>query len=292
MAAGWGVVEGSKIEYEFPITSGRIMGAGKPKGPRLIADYVLVYKNRKLAVVEAKAWNEELTLGVAQAKDYASKLQLRFAYASNGQGVYPIDMETAAEGPGGVLAFPSPEELWARTFPSTHSGPDAIRDAWRERFAAIPFPDKSRQWSIRFYQEIAVNRVLDAIARGKDRALLTLATGTGKTSIAFQIAWKLFAARWNLIDWKKDGEPQRRPRILFLADRNGLANQAFSDFTSFAAFQEEDRMRSRRRGRCIRMGRSSSRSSRPLCAGRRNGAQTGRCTPALTLASTSRIFSI
>src|ERR1700712_5210204 len=91
-AAGWGVVEGSKIEYEYihdhghgyPITPGRIMGAGKPKGPKLIADYVLVYKGRKLAVVEAKAWDEELTKGVAQAKNYAGKLDVRFAYASNG----------------------------------------------------------------------------------------------------------------------------------------------------------------------------------------------------------------
>src|SRR5436305_12820584 len=83
-AAGWGVVEGSKIEYEFQVTNGRIMGAGKPKGPKLIADYVLVYKNRKLAVVEAKAWDEELTLGVAQAKNYAGKLEVRFADAKHG----------------------------------------------------------------------------------------------------------------------------------------------------------------------------------------------------------------
>jgi type I restriction enzyme R subunit len=86
-AAGWDVVEGSKIEYEFEVTKGRIMGAGKPKGPKLIADYVLVYKNRKLAVVETKAWDDELTVGVAQAKNYAGKLQVRFTYSSNGQGV-------------------------------------------------------------------------------------------------------------------------------------------------------------------------------------------------------------
>ena len=177
---------------------------------------------------------------MAQAKNYAGKLQVRFAFASNGQGVYPIDMETAAEGPGGGLVFPSPAELWAQTFPPTDTG---LAEAWRERFAAVPFPDKSKTWSLRFYQEIAVNRVLEAIAAGKDRALLTLATGTGKTSIAFQIAWKLFAARWNLIDWKSKGEPARRPRILFLADRNTLANQAFSDFTSFAAFNEDDLVR-------------------------------------------------
>src|SRR4051812_1957901 len=136
-AAGWGVVEGSKIEYEFEVTKGRIMGAGKPKGPKLISDYVLVYRGRKLAVMEAKTWDEELTEGVAQAKNYADKLQVRFAYSSNGQGVYPIDMVTADEGPGGTLAFPSPQELWAKTFPPTGAG---LAEAWRERFAAIPFP--------------------------------------------------------------------------------------------------------------------------------------------------------
>jgi type I restriction enzyme R subunit len=92
---------------------------------------------------------------------------------------------------------------------------------------------------IRFYQEIAVNRVLQTIADGRDRVLLTLATGTGKTSIAFQIVWKLFNARWNLTDWKSGEAPTRRPRILFLADRNNLADQAFNDFTSFSAFPED-----------------------------------------------------
>lgn len=112
--------------------------------------------------------------GVAQAKDYASKLQLRFTYA-----------------------------------------------------------DKGGSWQIGFYQDIAVSRALEAIASGRDRILLTLATGTGKTSIALQILWKLFQARWNL-----SGQPSRRPRILFLADRNTLADQAFNDFTGFAAFED------------------------------------------------------
>jgi type I restriction enzyme R subunit len=106
-------------------------------------------------------------------------------------------------------------------------------NAWRDRFAAVPFPDKSGTWEIRYYQEIAVNRVLEQIADNTKRILLTLATGTGKTSIAFQIAWKLFQSRWNL-----GGEPSRRPRILFLADRNNLADQAFRDFTSFATFED------------------------------------------------------
>ena len=231
-AAGWGVVEGSKVLREHRITLGRLEGVGGKRGKPLCADYVLVYRNRKLAVIEAKAWDEELTLGVAQAKDYAQKMAIRFTYSSNGQGLYGIDMETGAEG---ECAYPTPGELWAKTF--------AVENAWRDRFAAIPFPDKGGSWSLRFYQEIAVNRVLERIAEGGDRALLTLATGTGKTSIAFQIAWKLFASRWNLADWKQGKEPSRRPRILFLADRNTLADQAYNDFSSFLAFKDDDLVR-------------------------------------------------
>ena len=222
VAAGWGVVEGSRIRREFPIAPGRIEGGGR-RGKSLSADYVLSYRNTALAVVEAKADSLPLTEGVGQAKEYAAKLQLRFTYASNGKGIYAIDRETGEEGE--AEAFPTPQELWTRTF--------AEENAWRDRFAAIPYPDKGGSWQIRFYQEIAVKRVLEAIASGRDRILLTLATGTGKTSIAFQILWKLFAARWNL-----SGEPTRRPRILFLADRNNLADQAFNDFTAFAAFEE------------------------------------------------------
>jgi type I restriction enzyme R subunit len=166
---------------------------------------------------------------VAQAKNYAGKLAVRYTYSTNGQGIYGIDMETGKEGE--IPEYPKPEELWKKTF--------AKANAWRDRFAAVPFPDKSGTWQIRFYQEIAVNRVLDAIGAGRDRVLLTMATGTGKTSIAFQIAWKLFTARWNLTDWKSGAEPTRRPRILFLADRNNLADQAYNDFTSFAAFADD-----------------------------------------------------
>ena len=222
VAAGWGVVEGSRIRREFPIAPGRIEGGGR-RGKPLSADYVLSYRNTALAVVEAKADGLPLTEGVGQAKEYAAKLQLRFTYASNGKGIYAIDRDTGEEGE--AEAFPSPQELWQRTF--------AEENAWRDRFASIPYPDKGGSWQIRFYQEIAVKRVLEAIVSGQNRILLTLATGTGKTSIAFQILWKLFAARWNL-----SGEPSRRPRILFLADRNNLADQAFNDFTAFAAFEE------------------------------------------------------
>ena len=216
-AAGWGVVEGSKILREHRITAGRIEGYGR-RGQADIADYVLVYRNTKLAVVEAKAWDEALTEGVGQAKDYAAKLGVRSAYATNGQGIYAIDLETAKEGE--ITAYPTPDELWAVTF--------AKANAWRDRFAAVPFEDKGGSHPSRYYQDIAVERVMQAIAGKQERILLTLATGTGKTFIAFQIAWKLFHSRWNL-----SREATRQPRILFLADRNILANQAYNAFSAF-----------------------------------------------------------
>jgi len=215
--AGWGVVAGSRIRREVPITLGRLEGAGK-RGKALSADYVLEYRNTKLAVVEAKAWDKGLTEGVAQAKDYAGKLALRFTYSTNGQGIYGIDMHTGAEAE--LAQYPSPEALWNLTF--------ATQNAWRDRFAAVPFEDRGGYFQGRYYQDIAVERVLAAITEGQERILLTLATGTGKTFIAFQLAWKLFQSRWNL-----NGEPTRQPRILFLADRNILANQAFNAFSAF-----------------------------------------------------------
>jgi type I restriction enzyme, R subunit len=215
--AGWGIVEGSRIRREYPLTLGRLEGGGK-RGRPLTADYVLIYRNTKLAVVEAKAWDEPLTLGVAQAKNYAGKLSVRFTYATNGQGIYGIDMREGTEGQ--LEAYPSPEDLWNRTF--------AEKNEWRDRLSTIPFEDKGGSFQGRYYQDIAIERVLEAISVGRDRVLLTLATGTGKTFIAFQIAWKLFHARWNL-----NRTPDRRPRILFLADRNILADQAFNAFSAF-----------------------------------------------------------
>jgi type I restriction enzyme R subunit len=216
-AAGWGVVDGSKVQREYPITPGRIEGLGR-RGKALTADYVLVYRNQKLGVVEAKAWDKPLTEGVGQAKDYSTKMAVRFAYSTNGQGIYAIDMQTGKEGE--ITNYPTPEELWSQTF--------AVANAWRDRFAEVPFEDKGGSHPSRYYQDIAVDRVLQAIADEKQRILLTIATGTGKTFIAFQITWKLFQSRWNL-----SREPERRPRILFLADRNILANQAYNAFSAF-----------------------------------------------------------
>lgn len=216
--AGWGVTDGSRILREYPITLGRLQGAGTRARPE-IADYVLVYKNIKLAVVEAKRLDAPYTEGVTQAKSYAQKMAIRYTYSTNGQAIYGIDMETGVE--GDVNEFPSPQLLWNMTFYEQNS--------WRDRFSAVPFEDKGGSMSIRFYQDIAVNRVLEAIATNHPRILLTLATGTGKTFIAFQIAWKLFQSRWTLAK-----SAERRPRILFLADRNNLADQAYNDFSSFA----------------------------------------------------------
>ena len=268
-AAGWGVVEGSRIRREYPITLGRLEGFGR-RGKSLSADYVLEYRNTKLAVVEAKAWEEALTEGVAQAKNYAGKLAIRFAFATNGQGIYQIDMAPAGgqgngtDGKNGidgtdagrqshdshashqshrleheVPRYPTPDELWNLTF--------AEANAWRDRFAAIPFEDRGGYFQGRYYQDIAIERVLEAIVAGKQRILLTLATGTGKTFIAFQLAWKLFHARWSraiengqlTVDNADNSQlsiitsPLRRPRILFLADRNILADQAYIAFSAF-----------------------------------------------------------
>jgi type I restriction enzyme R subunit len=215
--AGWGEVEGSRINREYQITRGRLQGAGK-RSKQEIADYVLVYRNTKLAVIEAKPWDAPYTEGVAQAKGYAEKLDVRFTYSSNGQKIYQIDMAEGTE--GDVAAYPTPDELWNNTF--------AEPNAWRDRFATVPFETKGGTLSGRYYQDIAIANVLEAVAAGKKRILLTMATGTGKTGIAAQIAWKLFRTRWNL-----SAEPTRQPRILFLADRNIFADQAYNEFSFF-----------------------------------------------------------
>jgi len=232
--AGWGVVEGSRIRLEFPITQGRLIGQGRRAKP-LFADYVLQYKNRNLAVIEAKSRDLHYTEGVAQAKDYAERMNIRFTYATNGLQIYGIDMELGNE--GDVSQFPSPDELWEKCFPTPVDAQKVEQAKWRERLFAVPFEDRGGSWQPRYYQENAITKALEAVAAEKDRILLTLATGSGKTAIAFQIAWKLFQSKWNL---KRDGS--RRPRILFLADRNLLADQAFN---AFSAFEDDARVRIR-----------------------------------------------
>jgi type I restriction enzyme R subunit len=215
--AGWGV---KNFHKQYPINAGEIRAGGIRTG-KLKADYVLHYKNRKLAVIEAKSDELEVGEGVAQAKLYAQKLQLGSAYSTNGKDIYEICLQTGNERL--IDKFPTPEELFYKTF--------GDKNEWLEKFNAIPFEDIFGNNEQRYYQEIAINKTMEAVASNKQRILLTLATGTGKTYIAFQIAWKLFKSRWNL---SRDGK--RTPRILFLADRNILANQAYN---AFGAFNED-----------------------------------------------------
>jgi type I restriction enzyme R subunit len=158
---------------------------------------------------------------------------LETTYSTNGREIYQISMKQVdgqwiSSNEGLVSDFLSPEQLWNKTFPKTNEHGAELVEEWREKFANVPFEDKSGTWQLRYYQEIAVKNTLEALANGKERILLTLATGTGKTAIAFQIAWKLFQTRWNL---QRNGS--RRPRILFLADRNILADQAYNSFSAF-----------------------------------------------------------
>ncbi len=234
-AAGWGVVKESRLRLEFPITQGRLIGQSRRATP-LFADYVLEYKNRRIGVVEAKKRAVYYTDGVGQAKDYAERLNIRFSYATNGEKIYGIDLEEGTE--GDVSKFPSPDELWEMTYPAPKEEYKVEIENWKEQFFAIPFEDRGGTWSPRYYQRNAIFKVLNAIAEKKDRILLTMATGTGKTATAFQICWKLFHARWNL---RRDGS--RAPRILFLADRNILADQAFNAFNAFDKIDENIKVR-------------------------------------------------
>lgn len=213
--AGWGVVEDSHVDTEYPITNGRISKTTKPKP--LKADYILSYKGVKLAVVEAKSDELDVSEGVAQAKLYAGMMDIRYTFATNGDKIYGIDMVGHQEGV--ISSYPSPEELWKMTFGDA--------DEWRDKFNEQSLYSNGTKIP-RYYQEVAINRTMKAIAEGKNRILLTLATGTGKTFIAFQVCYKLFNARWNV---RKNGN---RPRILFLADRNTLADQAFTGFFGFS----------------------------------------------------------
>jgi type I restriction enzyme, R subunit len=228
--AGWGIVPGSRIREEFPISKGRLIGHGQRSNPDK-ADFVLQYKNRNIAVIEAKKRDLHYTEGVAQAKDYAGRLQIRFTYSTNGLQIYGMDMQAGTE--GDVKAYPTPDELWNMAFGvELLAQPQKI--AIESKLFDIPFETKTQTKPPRYYQENAINKVSEAIAAGKNRILLTLATGTGKTAIAFQIAWRLYKAKWNI-----KGDFSRSPRILFLADRNILADQAYSSFNEYNAFDED-----------------------------------------------------
>src|SRR5579859_4933255 len=208
-AAGW---TDEQIGEQKTFTDGRIVVNGRQasRGKPKRADYLLRYRrDYMLAVVEAKADYKSPADGIQQAKDYAQILGLLFAYATNGQTILEFDFTTGLEQE--VDTFPGPAELWRRY--RVHQGLDpALED---KLLVAYHSGDKVP----RYYQQIAINRAVETILKGQRRVLLTLATGTGKTVIAFQIAWKLWNGYWNT-----RGLPHRRPRILFLADRAFLVD--------------------------------------------------------------------
>ena len=225
---GWEQVPDSVILTEqraYQIAPGRVERI-KHQNPKK-ADYVLEYRGQKLAVIEAKSDERHVSEGVEQAKRYAEMLNIRYTYATNGDEIWAIDMGVkndngeyvvpSKEGP--AERFPTPQELWKMTFPDYNE--------WRDNFNLCAF-NRDGNRTPRYYQEIAINKVLAAVANEQRRILLTMATGTGKTYTAFQICWKLFQTGWN-----KNLTPNRKPRILFISDRNILANQAKNDFGNF-----------------------------------------------------------
>lgn len=200
------------IIREYYFTDGRKL-AGNKRGKRLYVDYLLRYNNTALAIIEAKRYNKIATEGLQQAIEYAQKLNVNIVYSTNGKQIYEFSLIT---GKGHFIDnYPKPAELFNRRF--------STNQELKEKLHKTPY-NLSSGMTPRYYQDIAISKVMEAIADDKKRILLTLATGTGKTYIAFQIVYKLFTARWNI-----DGV-HRRPRILFLADRNALADQAINDF--------------------------------------------------------------
>ena len=209
-AAGW---TDEQISEQRTFTDGRIMVTGTKvwRRPQKRADYLLRYRtDLMLGVVEAKPTHKTAGDGLQQAKDYAQILDLKFAYATNGHAIVEFDFLTGKESV--IETFPSPDELWKRL--QAHVGLKSEDQVQRFLAPSLPVTGKP----LRYYQEIAINRVIRAILSGQARVLVNMATGTGKTDVAFHICWKLWSTRWN-----RTGEP-RRPRILFLSDRSILVD--------------------------------------------------------------------
>ncbi len=213
-AAGWENAPFSIAEQRFftnPKGRIRIVGGRVIRGKPRRSDYLLRYRpDYPIAVVEAKADYKTPGAGLAQAKEYATILDLKFAYSTNGMGIVEFDFLTGIE--RSLDAFPTPEELLMR-----HNGTAPLPEPSQERVLAPFYHDPERP--ARYYQQVAINRAVEAIMRGKSRILITMATGTGKTVVAFQICYKLWSTRWN-----RSNDPVKRPKILFLADRNILVD--------------------------------------------------------------------
>ena len=220
-AAGWDTPPHA-INEQRTLTDGRVLFAGGTarRGRQKRADYLLRYRpDFPIAVVEAKARYKHAAEGLQQARQYAEMLGLAFAYATNGAGIVEVDYTTGVE--RSIAEFPTPDELWRRL-----RAAENLDDAAAEKLLTPAYPDRTKP--LRYYQEIAVHRAVQAVLQGRRRMLLTLCTGSGKTAIAFQICWKLWSARWNA---KHTG---RRPKILFLSDRNFLVDDPMAkDFRPF-----------------------------------------------------------
>lgn len=216
-AAGWDKLKQIKMEYNF--TDGRVIVRGNitARGKRKRTDYLLYYKpNLPLAIVEAKDNRHSIGDGMQQGIEYAECLDVPFVYSSNGNGFLEHDMLCGKEREIKLEEFPSPEELWRRYKGDTSMTSD------QETLITEPYYFQPGDKTPRYYQRIAINRTIDAIARGQNRILLVMATGTGKTYTAFQIIHRL---------WKSG----RKKKILFLADRNILVDQTMQqDFKPFS----------------------------------------------------------
>ena len=219
--AGW-AASPHAIAEQRSFTNGRIIvtGGRVRRGKLKRADYLLYFRRDfPLAVVEAKEPGVPAQTGVQQARDYAEILGLKFAYACNGHQIIEIDYIAGTERE--VARFATPAELWQRLMAGTALPPADVEHLLE------PFNLVSGKVP-RYYQQIAINRVVEAVLLGQQRILATLATGTGKTCLAFQVCWKLWVSRWN-----RAGE-HRRPKILFLADRNLLVDDPMAKM--FAPF--------------------------------------------------------
>jgi type I restriction enzyme R subunit len=222
LAAGWDN-DPHSIAEQRTITDGRIVPVGKGfvrKPPKRV-DYLLRYtRDFPLAVVEAKAEYKAAADGMQQAKQYAEMVGLKFAYATNGNEIIEFDYSTGLE--RAIAGYPTPAELWQR-----YRSASGLQDQTAADRLLTPSNHAAGKGE-RYYQQIGINRSVEAVLKGQRRMLLTMATGTGKTVVAFQICWKLWSGRWN-----RTGE-YRRPRILYLADRNILVDPPKDGI--FAAF--------------------------------------------------------
>nr|WP_261659884.1 MULTISPECIES: type I restriction endonuclease subunit R [Campylobacter] len=200
------------IIREYYFNAGKKLIGGK-RGQRKFVDYLLKFQNKHLAIIEAKKLSKDPLDGLSQAQEYAKNLDVRFVYCTNGEKIYEYDMQNARG--EYVQNFASPQVLFERVFGNLKE--------WQHRLLTQK-PMYIPQKELRYYQKIAIDKVIEAIINNKNRILLTLATGTGKTTIAFNLCYRLLEARWN-----KENKDQK-PKILFLCDRVSLRYQALGEF--------------------------------------------------------------